>query len=1278
MRVTNNMITTMYTQGIGTSLSRLLAANEKVSAGRSLLNPEDDATNYLTAYSLQVMSNEATQYGRNAENALTWLENEDTLLQSAYDYLSTALNELAVQGMNDSQNAESRQAIAGDVLSIYEAMLDIGNSEYLGRYVFSGYETSTEPFTTGERNVSSVVSTKAGTDATYKKLYSDMTELKEGEYTVSVTVENGIAYTTLKNSLNKTVLIDSNGSDESATSGNLTSSTLVTKYTGEAVINTGVGVGIKVPDGLSNGESFDVSFYYTPGDDVTYQGDDGEITSKIASSQSVTINVDGQSTFMETNRTITGTTTNTMNGLKISESTKFSQIDGANATAADYISFTGTDHNGYAIGTARVSSPGNVDLDMTDASEEERTITLNYAGRDYEITMDAEGYDDMDDVVFNINRALDREGLGGEITAVADGNNVMFISSRTGSETEITVTGSDSNTLGFMETSVTGTGMDTSFSLSYDYYTGPVETTHEQAIDKTAAATSTYTFYVNEEKIEIDFDPGDTNQDIEDKLNEVLMDKGLGFTVYANVEDNALDPNYADVTFNLQNVELNDDTYLATSLTTGATSDYQFATARNSSYPAADEKTVGDMLEFVEDLYGGAVDAAIEDGKLVLQDLRSGDSNLTFSAAEQNTGIGYAETDKNIVLSGNYSSIKDDTWDFNLSLSGSTMTINVTNSQGNVVYNGTVNTDTYRGQDIYISNGVSITLGEITAGTSFSVDMTANSNLSFGDLNVTEKGENVNVFQSLKNLYDALNYNIAEGGIGAPSEWAENNDETTATPSLDGEFTANYNDIFTFSVESTGTSSEYYLQEDQTWESEPVTYHDGIAVSFDITINSDNLSPSVYTNSVVVNTGTATVYDDETLLAEMVQQINADATFKELGIKAYAEDGQLRIDTNSGNTEISVAYNNADSVYTMGSDVGSTQTSVTSPALDVETAATLDINYYDTTLPGWTTASVTVPTGTYSDYTALADEINNQLSLGGFATLFEAKADSSGKITINALASSGITDMIVSGDENGTIGFYNTAGADTVTGATSATMDLSEKDVAARTLTFSYNDGSNRTVSIVVDAENYQTYEDLVANINEQLTDAGVSGIISCEQVGYDGLGFSFTGVTQTAVAGDYNSTLGFSKGGDIVKMKVTGESGELINTYNIDSANEKYYVADGVYQYYDAGYLYATDSFTATVGSGIEYEMDVLAKAETQVLKSLTTVGNSTSKVESAVSFNENVVSTTTELKATYTQSTTVDQTAASAELTMAKTAYEAALQVTSMTMSISLLDYL
>jgi len=1279
-------MTMKYLNGVNHSLNTLVRANEQVYKGRNLLNPEDDPVNYLTAYNIQRSVDDATQYNRNADNALIWINNEDSELQNASKILSRAKDELAIQGINDSQDADSRKAIAGEVLNIYQEMIDIGNSQYMDRYIFGGFETEDPPFTSGERMVTSVISNLDGAEAFTSRLYGDMPDLAEGSYTATATAVNGVVYVSMVDSQNKNVIIDSNGSDETTENGNLTSDILTTSFVPGQVISTGRGVGIKLPDNMIDGQSLQMSFNYTPGDDIRFIGDDGEIQSKIGANQDVTINVSGQDIFMETYRTVLGTMSNTINGLPISETTLFSSMDGANISTADSVVFSGTDHNGYKIGVARITSPENVKLDMSNATVDQITITITYAGKQYDIEMDKKGYDDMDEVIFNVNRHLQNQGLGGEITAINDGDKLMFMTTRAGDGVQLQVTGSEYNALGFKTTTITATGSDTTFDLAFDNYHGPVQTVHDDLAITASASGTIHTYYVNGETIEFSAVTGDTAQDIEDKINQSLIDEGLGFDVYARVGAGT-NSDYK-VTFTLTNQNYTKDTFLATRDDSGGATAYEYDNAKGTGYPIADEQRISDMLTFVEYLYDNAVDASIVDGKVQIQDLRSGSSKLTFSIDEKNTGVGYPMLDPNIILTGRYSGSAAEQWSVDVIVSAN-ITLQVTDSNGNLIVDNSANplsASSYNGEEIYLTQGVSIVLGEITASTSFSVDLTEFSNLSFGDLNVVEEGENVDVFRSLKNLYEALDKNIPDSGIAAPSAWVDTDLNSTAVPYFDGEFRGNYNDELNFEVEYYGDKSEFYIQSEQYWVSETVGNYADIDIDIDLMLKSDQTTPEITLKNYSIPASSYSA-NGTVLIDNIVNQINSDFSLQQLGVQAYNDEGRLRIDSGSGNTEISLNYNSTETAFVFG-QVDSPIMSKQLPELSFTANATLDVNYH---VPGtgWdTSVNVSVPAGNYADSNAILSVVNAQLSVNlpaGLTTPANGLGTNSVVAELNANGTiifknyGTVDDIVVSGDEAGALGFYQLIPDDTIKSPYRPTLDVSEKDIASRTLTFRYNDGADQTANIVVDRENFQSLEDLIDNINTQLTNGGLTGI-SCIKIGEDKMGFHFddTTINSMHVSGDYEGTFGIEKGGDIAKLKVTGSAGDLVSNYTLDTANEQYYVTDGIYHHYDAGYLYATDSYSVAVGSGISYELPVMEKAESQIHVALTTVGNRQNRAESAIAFNESLITMNDSLKAEYTGSTTVDQARATTDFQVAQTVYQAALSSTAQILQISLMNYL
>jgi len=189
MRVTFNMMSLKYIKNLQDSLAKVSDANDKVTQGKNLIAPESDVTAYASAINIQRTIDEGQQFSKNAQTVVNWVTNYDNELQRAYDLITTAKNQYAISGANDSQNATSRKALAGEVSNALQSLVSVGNANYFGRYFFSGYKTDTKAFAADSREVSGVKISGGITDADVIKrgVFADLPELKEGNYSVSVT-----------------------------------------------------------------------------------------------------------------------------------------------------------------------------------------------------------------------------------------------------------------------------------------------------------------------------------------------------------------------------------------------------------------------------------------------------------------------------------------------------------------------------------------------------------------------------------------------------------------------------------------------------------------------------------------------------------------------------------------------------------------------------------------------------------------------------------------------------------------------------------------------------------------------------------------------------------------------------------------------------------------------------------------------------------------------------------------------------------------------------------
>ncbi len=140
MRIT---MKTVYDQ-INTDLNRLTTnlakTNASISSGEIYHSPSDNPIALTRALSLRSSIKEMDQYQDNIRYGQGWVAATENAITQVQDRLLRAKT-LAIQGANDSQNAESRQAIAKEVKRLLEDVVALGNTQLGGRYILAGSRT---------------------------------------------------------------------------------------------------------------------------------------------------------------------------------------------------------------------------------------------------------------------------------------------------------------------------------------------------------------------------------------------------------------------------------------------------------------------------------------------------------------------------------------------------------------------------------------------------------------------------------------------------------------------------------------------------------------------------------------------------------------------------------------------------------------------------------------------------------------------------------------------------------------------------------------------------------------------------------------------------------------------------------------------------------------------------------------------------------------------------------------------------------------------------------
>ncbi|HIJ22651.1 MAG: flagellar hook-associated protein FlgL [Gammaproteobacteria bacterium] len=152
----------MQQQGVDAILDKQVSISEtemQLATGRKILRPSDDPVNSSMVLKLKESVSLSEQYLRNGELATAALSFEESTLEGITNNIQRA-RELALQGMNGTNSAESREAIALEVQQIREAIFNLGNTrDEQGEYIFAGTKAPTAPgpFKSTDPKLASVV-----------------------------------------------------------------------------------------------------------------------------------------------------------------------------------------------------------------------------------------------------------------------------------------------------------------------------------------------------------------------------------------------------------------------------------------------------------------------------------------------------------------------------------------------------------------------------------------------------------------------------------------------------------------------------------------------------------------------------------------------------------------------------------------------------------------------------------------------------------------------------------------------------------------------------------------------------------------------------------------------------------------------------------------------------------------------------------------------------------------------------------------------------------------
>ena len=148
MRISTAQLYNQSVQTMDNQQSNLAQLTQEISTGSSLLTPADNPVGAAQAVQLTLSSATLTQYTSNQNAALSSLQLEDKTLSSVTSVMTNSISSLIVQAGDGTLADSNRAAIAQTLQGFRDQLLSLANtSDSAGNFVFSGFQSTTQPFT---------------------------------------------------------------------------------------------------------------------------------------------------------------------------------------------------------------------------------------------------------------------------------------------------------------------------------------------------------------------------------------------------------------------------------------------------------------------------------------------------------------------------------------------------------------------------------------------------------------------------------------------------------------------------------------------------------------------------------------------------------------------------------------------------------------------------------------------------------------------------------------------------------------------------------------------------------------------------------------------------------------------------------------------------------------------------------------------------------------------------------------------------------------------------
>lgn len=145
MRIATDSIFSNVLRNIERNQLDLDRLNQQISSGLQFRFPHEEPVKAVQSMQLRTDILRLKKFNDNITDAKSIMESTDAALKNSVDLIHRA-RELAIQAANGTLTESERSLIAMEINQILEEMVQVGNSEFNGKFLFSGSETLDDTF----------------------------------------------------------------------------------------------------------------------------------------------------------------------------------------------------------------------------------------------------------------------------------------------------------------------------------------------------------------------------------------------------------------------------------------------------------------------------------------------------------------------------------------------------------------------------------------------------------------------------------------------------------------------------------------------------------------------------------------------------------------------------------------------------------------------------------------------------------------------------------------------------------------------------------------------------------------------------------------------------------------------------------------------------------------------------------------------------------------------------------------------------------------------------